>query len=120
MSELFEKATKICLFKRLLFTMENATAADSSQSNISRIYIWKDNKIDRNYNIFPFFVKKKPQKQTILKYLIIFAETQIHKFKMTQKHLHINSYNYLTKKKILIIWKSKQGFVTAKRTKKNQ
>ena len=30
------------LFKKLLFTMENATAADSSQSNISRIYIWKD------------------------------------------------------------------------------
>ena len=27
------------LFKKLLFTMENATAADSSQSNISRIYI---------------------------------------------------------------------------------
>ena len=23
--------------------MENATAADSSQSNISRLYIWKDN-----------------------------------------------------------------------------
>ena len=33
----------ICLFKKLLFTMENATAADSSQSNISRLYIWKDN-----------------------------------------------------------------------------
>ena len=32
------------LFKKLLFTMENATAADSSQSNISRIYIWKDKK----------------------------------------------------------------------------
>ena len=32
----------ICLFKKLLFTMENATAADSSQSNISRVYIWKD------------------------------------------------------------------------------
>ena len=32
----------ICLFKKLLFTMENATAADSSQSNISRLYIWKD------------------------------------------------------------------------------
>ena len=30
------------LFKKLLFTMENATAADSSQSNISRIYIWKE------------------------------------------------------------------------------
>ena len=29
----------ICLFKKLLFTMENATAADSSQSNISRVYI---------------------------------------------------------------------------------
>ena len=29
----------ICLFKKLLFTMENATAADSSQSNISRLYI---------------------------------------------------------------------------------
>ena len=26
-------------FKKLLFTMENATAADSSQSNISRVYI---------------------------------------------------------------------------------
>ena len=35
-----KKETKIiCLFKKLLFTMENATAADSSQSNISRIYI---------------------------------------------------------------------------------
>ena len=33
----------ICLFKKLLFTMKNATAADSSQSNISRLYIWKDN-----------------------------------------------------------------------------
>ena len=32
----------ICLFKKLLFTMENAVAADNSQSNISRIYIWKD------------------------------------------------------------------------------
>ena len=32
----------ICLFKKLLFTMEDATAADSSQSNISRVYIWKD------------------------------------------------------------------------------
>ena len=29
----------ICLFKKLLFTMENATAADSSQSNVSRLYI---------------------------------------------------------------------------------
>ena len=29
----------ICLFKKLLFTMEDATAADSSQSNISRVYI---------------------------------------------------------------------------------
>ena len=28
---------EFCLFKKLLFTMENATAADSSQSNISRI-----------------------------------------------------------------------------------
>ena len=28
-----------CLFKKLLLTMENAAAADSSQSNISRIYI---------------------------------------------------------------------------------
>ena len=27
------------LFKKLLFTMKNATAADSNQSNISRIYI---------------------------------------------------------------------------------
>ena len=33
----------ICLFKKLLFTMENAAAADSSQSNISRLYISKDN-----------------------------------------------------------------------------
>ena len=39
MSQLFKMTTKICLFKKLLFTMENATAADSSQSNISRIYI---------------------------------------------------------------------------------
>ena len=29
----------ICLFKKLLFTMENATAAGSSQSNVSRVYI---------------------------------------------------------------------------------
>ena len=29
----------ICLFKKLLFTMENVTAAGSSQSNISRVYI---------------------------------------------------------------------------------
>ena len=29
--------------------MENATAADSSQSNISRIYIWKDNKLLKIY-----------------------------------------------------------------------
>ena len=29
----------ICLFKKQLFTMENATAADSSQSNVSRLYI---------------------------------------------------------------------------------
>ena len=45
------------LFKKLLFTMENATAAGSSQSNISRIYIWKD-----NYYVIPFshilFVKR--------------------------------------------------------------
>ena len=33
--------TRTCLFKKLLFTMENATAADSSQSNISRVYILK-------------------------------------------------------------------------------
>ena len=32
-------ANIICLFKKLLFTMENATAADSSQSNVSRVYI---------------------------------------------------------------------------------
>ena len=31
--------TKICLFKKLLFTMKNTTTAGSSQSNISRIYI---------------------------------------------------------------------------------
>ena len=39
--KLFEKLNEniICLFKKLLFTMENATAADSSQSNISRLYI---------------------------------------------------------------------------------
>ena len=37
--ERYKMTTKICLFKKLLFTMENATAADSSQSNISRIYI---------------------------------------------------------------------------------
>ena len=29
---------KFCLFKKLLFTMENAAAAGSSQSNISRLY----------------------------------------------------------------------------------
>ena len=29
----------VCLFKKLLFTMENATTAGSSQSNISRLYI---------------------------------------------------------------------------------
>ena len=34
-----KKAILFHLFKKLLFTMENATAADSSQSNISRIYI---------------------------------------------------------------------------------
>ena len=34
-----DKENIICLFKKLLFTMENATAADSSQSNISRLYI---------------------------------------------------------------------------------
>ena len=37
--QLFEMTTKICLFKKLLFTMENATTAGSNQSNISRIYI---------------------------------------------------------------------------------
>ena len=47
---------KIHVFsKKLLFTMDNATAADSSQSNISRIYIWKDNEIFDNekwiYNV---------------------------------------------------------------------
>ena len=32
--------SRLCyLFKKLLFTMENATAAGSSQSNISRLYI---------------------------------------------------------------------------------
>ena len=36
------KKELINYFKKLLFTMENATAAGSSQSNISRIYIWKD------------------------------------------------------------------------------
>ena len=34
-----DKESIICLFKKLLFTMENATAAGSSQSNISRLYI---------------------------------------------------------------------------------
>ena len=34
-----KKQTRICLFKKLLFTMKNATTAGSSQSNISRIYI---------------------------------------------------------------------------------
>ena len=33
------KKELINYFKKLLFTMENATAAGSSQSNISRIYI---------------------------------------------------------------------------------
>ena len=28
-----------CLFKKLLFTLKNATAAGSSQSNVSKIYI---------------------------------------------------------------------------------
>ena len=46
----------ICLFKKLLFTMENATAADSSQSNISRLYIWKDKKKSKN--------KKKNKERT--------------------------------------------------------
>ena len=31
----------ITFSKKLLFTMENAAAADSSQSNISRLYILK-------------------------------------------------------------------------------
>ena len=39
-----KKESIICLFKKLLFTIENAAAAGSSQSNISRLYIWKDNK----------------------------------------------------------------------------
>ena len=30
---------KCYLFKKLLFTMENATTAGSSQSNVSRLYI---------------------------------------------------------------------------------
>ena len=34
------------LFKKLLFTMENATTAGSSQSNVSRLYIWKANRIN--------------------------------------------------------------------------
>ena len=42
---------KICLFKKLLFTIENATAADSSQSNISRIYIWKDKQKEEIRNL---------------------------------------------------------------------
>ena len=42
MAKVSTKKKIICLFKKLLFTMENATAADSSQSNVSRVYIWKD------------------------------------------------------------------------------
>ena len=38
-----------CLFKKLLFTTENATAAGSSWSNISRLYIWKDNMLIMKY-----------------------------------------------------------------------
>ena len=38
-----------CLFKKLLFTTENATAAGSSWSNISRLYIWKDNMLIMRY-----------------------------------------------------------------------
>ena len=41
----------ICLFKKLLFTRENATAADSSQSNISRLYIWKDKQTKKGNKI---------------------------------------------------------------------
>ena len=41
--------TKQIFWKKLLFTMESAAAADSSQSNINRIYISKDNcKIRKN------------------------------------------------------------------------
>ena len=45
----------ICLFKKLLFTTENATAAGSSRSNISRLYIFrggvKKSEITLNYNV---------------------------------------------------------------------
>ena len=37
-----------CLFKKLLFTMERATAAGSSQSNISRIIFEKTKKAAKN------------------------------------------------------------------------
>ena len=33
-----------CFFKKLLFTMKNAATAGSSQSSISRLYIWKNKK----------------------------------------------------------------------------
>ena len=36
---------------KLLFTMESATAARSSQSNISRIIFEKTNKANRNYSL---------------------------------------------------------------------
>ena len=36
---------------KLLFTMESATAAGSSQSNISRIIFEKTNKANRNYSL---------------------------------------------------------------------
>ena len=38
--------------KKLLFTMENATAAGSSQSNISRVYIFEKNQILNRQMLF--------------------------------------------------------------------
>ena len=44
--------------------MENATAADSSQSNISRIYIWKDNMTNERTYDGKNIDKKKSKKTT--------------------------------------------------------
>ena len=49
----------------LLFTMENATAADNTQSNISRIYIWKD----KTAKIIPLRTK-----QQLLQYFMLSSD----------------------------------------------
>ena len=65
----------IYLFKKLLFTMENATAAGSSQSNISRIYIWKDKTAKLKYILkwpLHFLFDKTAKLKYILKWLLHF------------------------------------------------